>query len=104
MGKLDDAMEADDARGLLRAWARGPLQAEARGDYCDCDEPDLTGRKSHLCFRCDRYNLARKAEIESAMQQPHPYEVIERFRGGPWEGSCCDFCAWPKTHPLHQTG
>jgi hypothetical protein len=99
VGKLDDAMDAGDARGLLREWVRGPIQAEARGEFCECEEPDLTGRKSPICFRCDRYNLKRRAEIEAALEAPHPFEPMgdDQFRS-----QFCDFCARGKADYRHQ--
>lgn len=101
MSDIDKVLESGDPKAILREWAKSE-RAASEGRFCQCETPDLTGRKSHLCFGCGLYNLKRKSEIETAMQQPHPYEIIERFRGGLWEGTCCDFCAWPKTHPLHQ--
>lgn len=101
MGEIDDAIERGDVKAIVKAGI-GAMIAEGQGRYCQCSAPDMTGRKSYLCFACGLPNMERKSEIEAALQQPHPYEVIEKFRGGLWEGTCCDFCAWPKAHPLHQ--
>ena len=90
MSEIDEMMVNGDARGLLRAFAKSEL-AEREGRFCECEQPDLTGRKSYLCFACGLKNIARKAEIEATMQAPHPYEVVERFRGRIAEDICCDF-------------
>lgn len=100
MGEIDDAIERGDVKAIVKAGI-GAMIAESEGRFCQCPEPDLTGRKSYLCFACGLPNMGRKAEIEAAMQQPHPYEVMERTHPL-LKDSCCDFCAWPKSHPLHQ--
>lgn len=100
MSKIDDLIESGDARGLLREWARSEI-AEREGRFCQCAQPDLTGRKSYLCFACGLKNMARKAEIEAAMVAPHGYEVVERFKGRIAEDICCDFCSMPRAHPIH---
>ncbi len=97
----DDLMERGDARGLLREWAKSE-RAASEGRFCQCDAPDLTGRKSHLCFGCGLYNLARKAEIEAAMLAPHPYETNERLHPL-LKDVCCDFCAMPRKDARHQS-
>lgn len=99
MSTYDDLMAAGDARGLLREWAKSE-RAASEGRFCECPEPDLTGRKSHMCFGCGLYNLARKAEIEAAMSAPHPYEVMERVHRLLVD-SCCAFCAMPRKDPRH---
>lgn len=102
VSKFDDLITAEDSRGLLREWAKTE-RAAREGRFCSCEQPDLTGRKSHLCFACGLYNLGRKAEIEAAMRAPHPYEVVERFRGRWGEDVCCDFCAMSRKDPRHQS-
>lgn len=100
MSKIDDALESGDPKAILREWARSE-RAASEGRFCQCETPDLTGRKSHLCFGCGLYNLKRKAEIEAAMVAPHPYEVMERVHPL-LKDSCCDFCAWPRKDQRHQ--
>ena len=104
MSNFDDLIVAGDSRGLLREWARSE-RAAREGRFCQCETPDLTGRKSHLCFSCNLYNLARRAEIEAAMLAPHPYEILDRRGRGSVHpllvDSCCDFCAMPRKDSRH---
>lgn len=100
MSTIDEALDSGDPKAILREWVKSERAAQA-GQFCQCETPDLTGRKSHLCFGCGLYNLARKAEIEAAMVAPHPYEVVERFRGRWGEDICCDFCAMPRKDARH---
>ena len=96
MGKVDVAMQRGDVRGMIRAVIQADVAASL-GDVCRCEEPDLTGRRSCYCFKCDRLNLDRKAEIEGEMQAPHPFEPMgEGLRSG-----FCDFCTFPKTDVRH---
>lgn len=104
MSKIDEALDSGDPKTILREWAKSE-RAASEGRFCQCEMPDLTGRKSHLCFGCGLYNLKRKAEIEAAMVAPHPYEVMDRHGRKPLHpllvDSCCDFCAWPRKDPRH---
>lgn len=99
MSEIDDSIDSGDVRGMLRHWAKSEI-AEAEGRYCQCETPDLTGRKSYLCFACGLKNLARKAEIEAAMQASHPYEVNDRYHVL-LRDSCCDFCAFSRADARH---
>ena len=100
MGSIDDAIAAGDAPALVRATVRA-MRAEAEGQFCRCQNPDLTGRKSYLCFACELPNIERKREIEAAMASPHPFEPIERAHRLLID-LCCDFCAHPRKHRVHQ--
>lgn len=99
MGRIDDAIDRGDVRAIIRAGI-GAMKAEAEGRYCRCGQPDLTGRKSYICFACDLPNMARKAEIEAALVAPHPYEVAIRLHPL-LRDLCCDFCAMPRKDRRH---
>ena len=97
MDNADDTIHRADARAVLRGWALA-IKADANGEPCQCSEPDLTGRRSHLCFRCGLYNVQRKAEIARAMGIPHEFEQ-ERDRG--ILSLFCGFCTYPKDDARH---
>lgn len=98
MDEIRTVLQDGDAPEVLRAWINGPIQAERRGEFCACPEPDITGRKSYLCFRCGRYNLERKTAIERAMNAPHPFEPMG---GDPISSQFCGFCAFGVDDPRH---
>ena len=100
MSKFDELIDQGDARGILREWAKTERAAN-EGRFCECSEPDLTGRKSHLCFGCGLYNLKRKAEIEAAMVAPHPFEPRSDLKHPMLIDLCCDFCSQARNHPRH---
>lgn len=99
MSSIDDAIQRGDVKAIIRSGI-GAMRAEAEGRYCSCDEPDLTGRMSYLCFACGLPNMARKAEIEAAMVAPHPYEVMDRVHRL-LADTCCNFCSMPRSHLRH---
>lgn len=99
MGKIDDAIDNGDVRAILKAGV-GAMRAEAEGRYCGCAAPDLTGRKSYVCFACDLPNMARKQEIEAALVAPHPFEPNDRLHRLLVD-LCCDFCSQARSHPRH---
>ena len=96
MGKIDEAIDSGDAKAIVRAWI-GAMRAEAEGRFCVCEQPDLTGRKSYLCFACDLPNMERKAEIETAMLAPHPFEANDRLHPLLID-ICCDFCSGARSN------
>jgi hypothetical protein len=97
MGDPNDTIHRADARAVLKGWALA-IKADATGDACQCPEPDLTGRRSHLCFGCGLYNAKRKAEIGRAMGAPHDFER-EADRG--ILSLFCGFCTYPKDDARH---
>jgi len=100
MGTIDDAIDRGDVGAIVRAGI-GAMRAEAEGRYCQCPQPDLTGRKSYICFACDLPNMTRKREIEAALVAPHPFEPNERLHPLLID-LCCDFCAAARTSPRHR--
>lgn len=87
----------DEVRRMIGKAARGYL-AEMRGEFCQCAEPDIEGRKASLCFRCGLVNQDAKSRVGEAMREPHPFEPMGE---GPIRQRYCGFCSYPKEDARH---
>ena len=90
--------EQPNIRKLISKAANAYL-AEMRGEFCQCAEPDIEGRKASLCFRCGLVNQEAKRRVGAAMRAAHPFKPMG---DGPIRSRYCDFCAHLKEDKRHE--
>jgi hypothetical protein len=82
-------VDSTEVRRLVSFAARGYL-AEMRGEYCQCTEPGVVGRKATLCFKCGLIDQRSVERVNRALGEPHPFEPLGETV---LKSRMCGFCS-----------
>jgi hypothetical protein len=91
---LDEA----EVRRLMGVAARGYL-AEMHGEYCQCSQPDVVGRKATLCFKCGLIDQRSVERVNRALGEPHPFEPLGETV---LRSQMCGFCSGWREDARHR--
>lgn len=94
--RASEIIERGDPAEIL-GMALGARCAAARGEFCECEQPDLVG-DGLMCGHCLRENREQIERRERRSREPHAFTPREP------SDEMCDICTRWRDDPIHKLG
>lgn len=95
MNRAEEIIKSGDAKAIIGMALHARFAAD-RGEFCQCDEPDVVERDL-MCGKCLLENEGQREKRLRYLNDPHPFE-----EGGRLDGYWCKRCTYPKTDLRHE--